>query len=203
MFGAPFLTEEQAINDTVRSLKDCLEMKDEKGERIVDMALLMVMNKRPGTLIDYLARNEQYQLPNVLTVGEIIQRLGEELSPEDFKKIMVLGLVGPENLVEAGTEYLSCHDKNCRCGAVFDVLHKWRGTQENLRELSAAVAAVTDDCPNKRTHGGPHRRRDGLSAEDKSEIRQRAVGAYYKISQTFFPNMWGKSVKEVADSFKK
>lgn len=201
MFGAPFLTEEQAINDAAKSLRDCLEIRNDRGEKFVNTALLMIMNRRPGTMVDYLARNEQHQMPNVMAVAETMERLGEELSPEDFRKIMVFGLVGPKNLVEAGTEYMTCHDESCQCNGVFGILREWRGTPENLKRLKDARASVTDACPNEASFQGPYKRQDGLSPEDKRQIKERAVGAYYRMSQTILPEKRGMGVEEIIKSF--
>lgn len=66
----PFLSEKEAINDAVKSVKDILKAGT------ADYANVMTMNSRPGTLVRLLEEEGRYQLPKIWSTIEVIKLLG-------------------------------------------------------------------------------------------------------------------------------
>ncbi len=135
MFGLPFLNEREQVADSVNSVRDCLSKTGD-----YDRILLMVMNKKPGTLVDAMAKDGKYKLPNVAQAAEVVIRLGREISAKELKKILVFGLVFPEGAKEAGAEGLEISTSEEQ--RIMDILLNWRSTSEELIALEAAFHAL-------------------------------------------------------------
>ncbi|MFH1356801.1 MAG: hypothetical protein ABII18_06670 [bacterium] len=201
MFGTPFLDEGQSVRETVKSIRDCIRMENQDGEHVIDSVLLMVMNRKPGTLTDYLSRSGQYRMPNLMAVAESLLTIGESVSTEELKRVRILGLVGPDVHVKAGTEYVSRDPDHPELDDIYDILLEWRGTPEELDKLRIAYQAVSQDVRDQIGYGGPYEG-EGLSEEEKTRLRTSICEAYYRIATTLFPELQGSSFAEISDHFK-
>jgi len=100
MYGTPVLNEKQQITDAIKSFKECAEMTDSEGKKMFDTLLFMVMNSKPGTLVNYLKEQGVEDLPNILSAVEGIIKIGDKISKSDLEKSHVFGLVGPNEFSE-------------------------------------------------------------------------------------------------------
>lgn len=73
LFKPPFLTEEEAINDVVRSVRETYKL------RLAKSIVIMVMSVAKGTIVEYLYSKERYELPSIWSVVRIIKELGPEV----------------------------------------------------------------------------------------------------------------------------
>jgi hypothetical protein len=83
----PFLTEKEAIEDIIFSIKKIF--LDRLGDEIV----VMIMNLRPYTLTWEMNKIGYYELPSIWSVIEIIKKIGPDLC----KKIHFNGIVVSNN----------------------------------------------------------------------------------------------------------
>jgi len=72
----PFLTEMEAIDDTVKSTRYIFD------NDLADLAIVMAMNEKPLTLVGKLISKGKYELPSIWSVVEIIKRLGPDICSE-------------------------------------------------------------------------------------------------------------------------
>ncbi|MBU2406590.1 MAG: hypothetical protein KKA26_01250, partial [Nanoarchaeota archaeon] len=73
MFKPNVLTEKEAIEDVVKTIKDILKDVDETHP--IKWIILMVMNIKPNTLIEWEYKKGLYQPPLLWSVVEILKRL--------------------------------------------------------------------------------------------------------------------------------
>ncbi|MFH1766746.1 MAG: hypothetical protein ABH826_01485 [Patescibacteria group bacterium] len=201
IFGTPFLDESQTIRDTVKSVKDMIEISESEGDSR-DLVLFMVMNRKPGTLTEYLARGDQYQLPNLMATAEALLKIGELVSLDSLKHVMVFGLVGPDVHAEAGTQYVGEDTESAELKAIHEILLNWRGLPEDLDKLRSAFDAVPKEIRTAVGYHGPYEG-VGLTKEEKKDLRTTVAEAYYRLVTTFFPHLEGLSFEEISQYFKK
>lgn len=176
MFGLPFLNEREQVADSVNSVRDCLAMTGD-----YDRILLMVMNKKPGTLVDAMAKDGKYKLPNVAQAAETVIRLGRQISAKDLKKILVFGLIFPEGAKEAGAEGLKIATPEEQ--KIMDILLNWRSTPEELISLEAAFSALPADVYDTSLLDRE------LPAIDEERIKSDMLKQYIKIlAEIYCPN---------------
>lgn len=70
LYGKPFLSEGEDIDDCVKTI----EYATSTG---ADRILLMIANRQPGTLTDWLASKGKYKLPNLRGPFQILESLSE------------------------------------------------------------------------------------------------------------------------------
>jgi len=168
MFGLPFLDKREQISDSVSTIKDCLSATED-----FDRILMMVMNRKPGTLIDALMKKDEYQLPTISMVAETVIRLGRELTEKDLKRISVFGFEFSKELAEVGTKTVEYRDKNEK--AILDILLKWRGTSEELRSLETAFSSLPPDIYDQTLLNEP------LPDIKESEIKENILKQYFRM----------------------
>jgi radical SAM enzyme (TIGR01210 family) len=164
MFGSPFLNEKEQMADSIQSAKDCLKLTGQN-----DRVLLMIMNKKPGTLVDALAQEGKYQLPSVALAAETVLRLGEELTGEEFKRISVFGLVFPEEFIKSGAEKVSASSEAEQ--KIINILEKWRGSAQELAALEQAYIKL-----NKKNSLA-----ENLPQLDIKRLKTQIISEYVKI----------------------
>ena len=136
MIKPPFLTEEEAINDAVETIK----FLDE--ENLADMVIAMTMNRRPATVVGKLEEEGKYELPSIWTVLEIMRRLGPELS----NKTRFLGF----NLSEAEVDEVKVV-KGCE-GCEEEVVERllpFTGAEGEYDDIMKAAEATHCQCRSK------------------------------------------------------
>jgi radical SAM enzyme (TIGR01210 family) len=137
MFGSPFLNAREQVFDSMQSVKDCLKLAGED-----DRVLLMIMNVKPGTLVDYLAKQGKYQLPTLSLAAETVLRLSKEVNPDELRKLSIFGLVFPEEFVEQGAKKVSVHNKLEQ--KIMDIFLNWRGTPEEINQLEKIYTELNE-----------------------------------------------------------
>jgi radical SAM enzyme (TIGR01210 family) len=70
----PFLTEREAVMDAVGTVRYL------EKHNLVDVFIVMTMNRRPKTLTPRLEELAMYELPSIWTVVEIMKQIGPELA---------------------------------------------------------------------------------------------------------------------------
>lgn len=181
--GMPFLNQAEIIKDATESLTEITKMRDESGDPIFDQALLMVMNQRKGTLLDYLARCGKYKLPNIFATAQVLTSLSEKLDPSDYERIRIGGLVGPENLVESGTLYQKPCRPDCSCGEVFETLRRFKSKPEDVEKLKKAVEAVGEDCELK----SDFRKKEPEVPLNREDLKKEIAKTYLQMLRKFYP----------------
>ena len=98
----PFLTEEEAVFDAVKSVKEVFARK------LSYHVVLMVMRLMPHTAVAELNKRGRYDLPSIWSVIEIVKKLG----PDICRNITLNGLIWTEN--ERETDALPGAVRGCR-----------------------------------------------------------------------------------------
>jgi hypothetical protein len=180
IYGSPVLNAQERINDTIKSVTDCLEAG-------ADTVLVMVMNLKPGTLPHYQSRNGGYELPSVGELAELTMQLGTNLTPDQLRRTLIFGLQGPQEHQEAGVTYVAPSSDNE--AALYDILLEWRGTQAELEAIKTLVGEFT---PTQQSS----------TATDR---KKRIAALLYRLSNSFYPNLVTDDdpyFKTVADTFR-
>ncbi len=180
MYGLPFLSQDQAMVDTIQSIKDCMSL--------ANRVLLMVMNRKPGTLTDYMMSQNSYSLPTVKSVAETVVKLAEDLTPEQLRQLSVFGLVSPEAHVEAGT--VNVRPTNPQEETIFNILTNWRGSAGDLLALKNALksSVPTTLLP--------------LTEEAKLGLKKQIVGTYLKAIRSLYPKAQIERLQDAYELFK-
>jgi radical SAM enzyme (TIGR01210 family) len=97
----PFLTESEAIEDAVKSIRWSID----NGS---DYVILMVMNLRKGyTLTNWLYERGKYKLPMLWSLIKVLLDLGEGYS----KKVVIGGLISSETMAISAKNCEKCTDR--------------------------------------------------------------------------------------------
>lgn len=192
IFGVQLLTPEEQIAEAISTAKDILATNPER-------VIFMIMNQKPGTLVNLMVREGLYHLPSIFLVAETLIRLGRELSPKDLRKTLVFGLYGPTQQKEAGSIYLESHGTNCPCHKVFGTINSWQGKPEDVDLLKQAFAEAKEnprDCPYWATYTTvegrdyPFKPLQAISADTKGDaLKERIVSTYSKLREILFPHL--------------
>ena len=130
----PFLTEQEAIDDAVFTVKTAFE------KNLADLMLVMTMNKRDATLVGELAERGQYELPKIWSTVAIMRALGPELC----KKTKFLGFSIAPEAIEKDAETVNGCD-GCR-ESIVKKITEFASTPEQWQEIMDAADATDCDC---------------------------------------------------------
>jgi radical SAM enzyme (TIGR01210 family) len=181
MYGTPFLDKGQRAADTIRSIKECLPH--------TDRVLFMVMNDKPGTLTHYLRSHNEYTLPTVTEVAQVLTRLASELTPRELEKIGVLGLVSPDEHVEAGTVNITPVNRNEE--SMYAMLKQWRGTQEQVEGLRALMDRQS------------LQEAEALPTDfDSSTLKEKIVTIYLRMMKELYPKLQIETLDDAYELYK-
>lgn len=182
MFGTPFLDQDQMIDDTVESVRDLANMKDTRGEKMFQQVLLMVSNKKPGTLVNQLAKSGEYALPDIFDVYDAVKKLDDVIGDESKSRVMVFGLVGPEAHREAGTEYLEPQGGD---EAAYQALLKWDGSREKYMEFVEAIEAIPESAVSKKKHQERKKSIGNRAQDPRQQLKKKIAEACYRLASVY------------------
>lgn len=200
MFGTPLLDAREQVQDSVRSISEFSRLTSEVVNN--SQYLFMVMNCKPGTLPEFLRRNGEYQLPNILSVAQGILDLQEELPPQEFEKIMIFGLVGPELHMEGGVEYVRPHDPNCPCTEIHRLLAEWRSYPSYVKKLKELMGNLPEDCETRQQYAAQKHDTAIQEAREPRALRRKIAETYLRMGTAILPGQVGKDLTQLITSVK-
>jgi archaeosine synthase beta-subunit len=128
----PFLTEKEAVMDAVGTMKYL------EKEGLVDVFVVMTMNRRPNTLTPLLEEEGMYELPSTWSVIQIMKEIGPDLAAKS--KFLGFQNNSEENVVHG------CPDCNDTVVAKILDYHGYRDEYDSIME-----AADKTECRCKQT----------------------------------------------------
>lgn len=167
LLGAPFLTEGEAIDDTVRTARWAFEVAG------VGECCIFPTHVKRWTQVQWLYENTLYRPPSLWSLIEVISRLGRQF-PAERIEIAWYRSHDAFNILASPTTCHECHD---------DVLEGLdRFTEEG--DLSAVEALVRFACPCRSEWA-----RSLAARPIESRLRQTEE-AYERMARALLPEGW-------------
>jgi len=157
VYGKPFLTELEDIEDSVATIRYALE-------RGAFMAVLLAVNVQPRTLVHWLWERGRYRLRSLWGAIEVVLRLPPELRP----RVPIKGVeeVAPRPLAAAGT-CARCRDR------VVAAIRNWNMHRDH-RILEDVVGSC--DCRDRWW-------RQVRAERPASALRERVLREYRRVAR--------------------
>lgn len=178
MLKPPFLTEKEAINDTVSSIKYLFD------NNLVDIAIAMTMNVKKNTLVGKLEEEGKYELPNLWSVVEVMKELG----PDFCEKTRFFGFETSEASKETGVKTVrGCSD----CSeAVFSKILKFSGSEKEYNEIMDSAEKTNCNCKSDW--------QKSMQIEPKSTLVERIATGLDQLGKEYL----GKGFNDLKDEKK-
>jgi len=126
----PFLTEREAVMDAVGTIRYL------EKEGLVDVFIVMTMNRRPKTLTPRLEELAMYELPSIWSVIEVMKQVG----PRIAERSKFLGFQNNRNQENVVHGCDGCNDK------VVSLILNYHGYDDEYRAIMDAAESTECEC---------------------------------------------------------